>query len=143
MPLSEAALTDYLLSVMQGVLEDLGAEAVEPIGSDARFSDALDSMAMVEFLGVVADDCKCGVSAIEECVDQHFSTAEHMARAMNAAGIGPTEQVELTRASAETADGLVHAPAGSESSRPTVPDIWLAGVASRLPRQIQTASELD
>src|SRR5262249_35533988 len=91
MSLSDANLADYFLGVLRGGVEGLGLDDGDPIGPDARFADVFDSMAMVEFLGIVAEDCRCEISAIEEAVDQHFSTVAHLARSMQRAGLGPRE----------------------------------------------------
>lgn len=155
MPLTETHLDDYLLSVMRGVLEDLGAEEAEPLGPEARFADVFDSMAMVEFLGLVADDCGCEMAAIEECVDQRFSTVENLARAMSAAGLAPSDHAESPAQLAAQARGRVETPVGKRASRQLADlearrvapaatrTVWLAGSASFLPRTIQSGPELD
>src|SRR5438309_8833739 len=42
-------------------------------------AEALDSMALVEFLAVLAEDCGVPISAIEECVGRQFGTVAEMA----------------------------------------------------------------
>jgi len=155
MPLTETHLTDYLLSVMHGVLEDLGADEAEPLGPESRFADVFDSMAMVEFLGLVADDCGCEMSTIEECVDQRFSTVEHLVRALSAAGLAPTDHTESPVHIAPLSKGRVETPIGKWKSRQLADlesrrvapaatrTVWLAGSASVLPRTIQSGPELD
>jgi 3-oxoacyl-[acyl-carrier-protein] synthase-3 len=153
MPVSQANLTDYLLSVMRGVLEDLGDADAEPGGPDARFADVFDSMAMVEFLGVVADDCNCEISAIEECVDQRFSTVGELARAMHANGLGPTYLVEQA-ATKSPSVGQVASPVGASTVRQLADldqrraalvthAVWLSGAAVRLPQTIERGPELN
>ncbi len=155
MLVSEAYLTDYLLSVMRGVLEDLEIEEPRPIGPEIRFADAFDSMAMVEFLGIVADDCGCEMTALEECVGQEFSSIGNLAGSMHAAGLAPTNHVGFTQTNAESAAGLMITPlrknvseqlADLESRHATrgpASTVWLAGAAARLPQRIQSAPELD
>ena len=150
---SQANLTDYLLGVMRGVLEDLGVDDAEPGGPGARFADVFDSMAMVEFLGVVADDCGCEISAIEQCVDQRFSTVAELAQSMQSAGLGPTHLADRFEVIHE-AVGLAATPGARAADQLTdlnerraAPDatrvVWLAGAASRLPETVQLGPALD
>jgi 3-oxoacyl-[acyl-carrier-protein] synthase III len=154
MSLPDANLTEYLLSVLRGVLEDLGIEQSGTLGPDVRFSDVFDSMAMVEFLGIVADDCSCEMSAIEEAVDQRFHTIRHLAEAMQSARLFP-RQTTAEDAAEPAHAGSVGSPMDARTARQlaglrqprdgrsTEPRVWLAGSAHRLPRTIQLASELN
>jgi 3-oxoacyl-[acyl-carrier-protein] synthase-3 len=155
MSVAETHLTEYLLSVMRGVLEDLGGDKDELFSPEVRFPDVFDSMAMVEFLGIVADDCGCEMAAIEECVDQRFSTVEQLARAMSAAGLAPADHSESPTQLAAQARGRVETPIGKRTSRQLADleaqrvapaatrAVWLAGSANFLPRTIQSGAELD
>ncbi len=154
MSVAETQLADYLLSVMRGVLEDLGAEDDQPLAPDARFSDTFDSMAMVEFLGVVADDCGCELATIEECVEGRFSTVAELWRKMSAAGLAPVNAADSQVAMPPPRGGLagllgVRAARQLDEmkatrARPAADKaIWLAGAAARLPRAVQHGPELD
>jgi 3-oxoacyl-[acyl-carrier-protein] synthase-3 len=150
-------LIDYLLSVLRGVLEDLGINDAGPLGPELRFADVFDSMAMVEFLGIVSEDCRCEISAIEEAVDQRFSTVGQLANAMAAAGLAPMQSMEEVPTDSDWRGraGSVDAPLGTRTARQLAdleahraapfgsPAVYLAGASLRLPRTIQLAPELN
>ena len=135
------------------LIDDLGAEESESPGPNTSFAVALDSMAMVEFLGVVADDCGCEISAIEQCVDQRFSTVAELAHSIQSAGLGPThlaDRVEVIHEAvglaatpgARAADQLTdlnERRAASDATRV----VWLAGATWRLPETVQLGPALD
>jgi 3-oxoacyl-[acyl-carrier-protein] synthase-3 len=132
----ENELRVYLLTRLGDVLDDLGAESPRPSDASVRFADVWDSMAMVEYLGVVADDCGCEVSALEECVDWRFSTVDHLARSMRSAGLVPRALLPKPVGSQPTAT------AAGGLQRESQP-VWLTGVAARLPCTVQTGADLD
>jgi 3-oxoacyl-[acyl-carrier-protein] synthase-3 len=152
---TDANLASYLLSVLRGVLEDSGIEEPGALCPTVRFADVFDSMAMVEFLGVVAEDCGCEMGTIEGAVDQRFSTVQNLAEAMHSVGLAPREP-GMSRSTAQSAEsGAVDAPLRArtarqlarleaqrtESVRPQT--IYLIGSAVRLPCRIQHGAELD
>ena len=57
----------------------MGLDETPAISPDSRFADLLDSMGMVEFLCLVADDCGVTPGNIEECVDHRFETVAELA----------------------------------------------------------------
>jgi 3-oxoacyl-[acyl-carrier-protein] synthase III len=84
-------LTDHLMQRLREVQERLGADATA--SPDMPFAEAVDSMGLVEFVGVIAADCAVKPEAIEEAVGRRFSTIADLARALNAARIEPRQQV--------------------------------------------------
>jgi 3-oxoacyl-[acyl-carrier-protein] synthase-3 len=154
MSLTESSLAGYLLNVLTGVLEDSGISDPGQLDPEVRFADVFDSMAMVEFLGIVAEDCGCAMGALEEAVGQRYSTVQDLAKAMYAAGIAPQEAVELPATSRTVGTlGSAGARAGSSAARQlaqiarTEVDesqlVYLAGSSVRLPRTIQRGEEMD
>src|SRR5437899_1435132 len=81
-----ADLAAHLLDRIAEVRCNLGYEAEPPAATDARFADLVDSMGMVEFLGIVADDCGVSPTTIEECTGRRFGTITELAEAMTRAG---------------------------------------------------------
>jgi 3-oxoacyl-[acyl-carrier-protein] synthase-3 len=155
MHLSETDLTEYLIDRLREVIEDAEGNHPGPLTAGVRFADVLDSMAMVEFLEVVADDCECELTALQQCVGRRFSTVEHLAQSMVAAGLAPASLVERVASELAVPAGIGAAPVArrarelpaeeelpSEAAEPGRA-VWLTGVAARLPRQIQPGSELD
>src|SRR5204863_338391 len=76
-------LTRRLLDRVRLVRHDLGADEVVPDDAQVRLADLLDSMAMVEFLLVVAGDCGATPEAIEACVGRQFGTVAGLAAALH------------------------------------------------------------
>src|SRR5262249_17409413 len=128
-------LTAHLLMRLRGVQENLGMLAAPDV-PDGRFADLLDSMGMVEFLTVLADDCGVTPARIEGCVDRRFGTVVELAAAMYGArlppGRGPVE-------------GLP--PAAPGLARPKLPReqsaCWLGATVAVLPAAVQAAAALD
>lgn len=150
MGLSSANLVEYLLSVLRGVLEDLEINDPGPLDAGVRFADVFDSMAMVEFLGLLAEDCGCELATIEEAVDPRSGTVGELAASMEAAGIGPRQATADVATS--THEGSVTAPVGRTAARQlaslqvrpsSTQAVWLCGAAARLPDAVQYGHELD
>jgi 3-oxoacyl-[acyl-carrier-protein] synthase-3 len=80
-------LTDHLLRRLREVQERLGADASAE--AQTPFAEAVDSMGLVEFVGVVAADCGAKPDAIEQSVQRRFTTIAALARAMYAERIMP------------------------------------------------------
>jgi 3-oxoacyl-[acyl-carrier-protein] synthase-3 len=127
-------LTDHLLWRLRRVLDVLGLDP-DAAAPGVRFADLLDSMALVEFLVTVADDCGVAPEEVERCVGRRFGTVGELAAAMEAAGLVPGGQ--------DPALG----PRPVERPRPgrTVDPVpcWLAATAACLPRFVQTAAALN
>ena len=81
--------TRYLLTRLREVQRNLGGELAADDQAHARFADVLDSMGMVEFLALVADDCGVKPEAIEKAVAHNFGTIAALAAALNQAGLAP------------------------------------------------------
>src|SRR5436190_18807327 len=85
-------LAAHLLARLHEVRSRLGAGPKADARS--RFADALDSMGLVEFVGVVADDCGVEPTDVEEAAGRRFSTIEDLARDLYSAGILPVREAE-------------------------------------------------
>lgn len=125
-------LTTHLVDRLCSVRRNLGMEDERPVHSGLRFAEVLDSMGLVEFLAVVAEDCGTTPEAIEQCVDRQFDTIVGLAVAMHQADIGP----QMTRI------------ANSSPSRPLEPStskktMWLAATSVHLPKTVQSAETIN
>jgi 3-oxoacyl-[acyl-carrier-protein] synthase III len=128
-----ATLADLECRLLDHLREVQRALGVEPLAEDAgiRFADAVDSMGLVEFLALLAEDFAVGVEAIEEAAGRRFGTVAELAASLAAAGIGMSPA-----AVEEDAPVAVRA-------MPTLVPAWLAATAARLPARKQTAAEID
>src|SRR5262249_10496884 len=118
--------------VVRRVQMELGCAAATPVGPHCRFADVLDSMGLVEFLMVLADDCGITPAAVETCVGHRFGTVAELAAAMHAAGLA-------RQAGAAAARPLVaHGPHAASAGA-----CWLATTAVRLPTCVQSAATLN
>jgi 3-oxoacyl-[acyl-carrier-protein] synthase-3 len=95
------------------------------------FADALDSMAMVEFLAVLAEDYGVTAGAIEECVGRRFGTIAELAASLHTVGWEP----------GGSSQAPISAPAAPTPA--TLPLGWLAATTARLPQTIQTAQFMN
>ncbi len=132
-----------LLSRVRLVQENLGQPTGPGLTPQARFSDLLDSMGMVEFLALVAEDLGVSVEVIEDAVGGRFGTVAELALALEAAGLSPHRK---TRPAAALADQTRGGPSphgqpssGTHSSSPA--SVWLAATAVRLPDQVALSSQ--
>jgi 3-oxoacyl-[acyl-carrier-protein] synthase-3 len=123
----------HLLGRVADVQRTLGTGASRPVHPTDRFADLLDSMGMVEFLALVADDCRVTPEAIEQSVGMEFGTVAGLAAALQATGIGPRSQPAEPRLEAG------QQKPGSAAAGAT----WLVGTAVRLPRTVQPAAEIN
>src|SRR5438105_6026643 len=124
-------LTRHLLTRLREVQRNLGGEPTADDQSHARFADVIDSMGMVEFLALIADDCGVKPEAIEKAVGHNFETIAALASALSQAGLAPRAQ----------AFSLPNpTPGGSRSESASA---WLAGAAFRLADTIEMATEVD
>jgi hypothetical protein len=128
-------LTAYLLDRLRLVQGKLGLDAGQT-GPDSCFADAVDSMGMVEFLAVVAEDCGVSSAAVEECAGRRFGTVAELALALQKAGTIP-----------HRAPGGVAASVAAVAPSAVPSDLrrtsWLGAVAIRLPRSTQSAASID
>jgi 3-oxoacyl-[acyl-carrier-protein] synthase-3 len=129
------SLIEHIQRRLHEVQRTLGPQTETAADPEARFSDVLDSMGMVEFLACLAEDCTVAPEAIERAVDRHFGTVGQLAAALVAAGILPHGDV---RPPVMTPTPLL---AGSEPA----PSIlcWLGATTVRLPQTMQAASTVN
>jgi 3-oxoacyl-[acyl-carrier-protein] synthase-3 len=121
-----ADLTAYLCRRLREVQDRLGMDLnVDP---DTPFGDLVDSMGLVELVGLVSADCGVRPETIEQAVGRHFTTLTELARAMKTAGITP-----LPAALPETVSV-------GEVREATA---WLSAPKLVLPREVQPAVMLD
>jgi 3-oxoacyl-[acyl-carrier-protein] synthase-3 len=138
-------LVAHLLDRLVQVRRALGWDSGDVPRPDTSFRDALDSMGLVEFLFVVAEECGTTPAVIEAAAGHRFGTVAELAMAMRAASIYP---LRVCSAVAKT-DG----PHDGNSSPATAPTtfsiandadvVWLAATAAHLPRERQPASVLN
>jgi 3-oxoacyl-[acyl-carrier-protein] synthase III len=126
-------VTARLLDRLSLVRANLGYVPAAGTDPDACFADLVDSMAMVEFLGLVADDCGVTPGVIEECTGRRFGTVAELATALLAAGLLPHSRRDTP--------AVVVAP--RRDTPPPGAACWLAATAVRLPRTVQPAARLD
>jgi 3-oxoacyl-[acyl-carrier-protein] synthase-3 len=134
-----------LLDRVRLVQENLG-QPTEPLPTpEARFSDLLDSMGMVEFLALVAEDFGVPVEVIEDSVGGRFGTIADLAVALEAAGVAFSQKARPATAPINSPRGeplLQSRPSsGARSSSPAA--VWLATTAARLPDQVEPASQIN
>jgi 3-oxoacyl-[acyl-carrier-protein] synthase-3 len=141
---------------LRGVLEDLSIENTGALDPDVPFAEVFDSMAMVEFLGIVSEDCRCEISSIEEAVNQQFGTVRQLASAMVSAGLAPARPADDLQGEPDSdVSSRLDTSIGSRAARQLADlqshrawplggqPVFLTGVSARLPRTIQTGPELD
>jgi len=134
------ALLDHLLCRLTQVQEHLGIEPAASLSAASRFADVLDSMGMVEFLMLLAQDCGVTPPVIEECVGRNFRTVGELADAMAAAG--------MSRTTAQVVPGRISPRNVSPDSTPSplqppATAIWLTATASRLPERVQSGAAIN
>jgi 3-oxoacyl-[acyl-carrier-protein] synthase-3 len=120
----------------------LGLSRPSPNVTD-RFADALDSMAMVEFLAILAEDCGVTPGAIEACVDRRFGTVGELAAALHAAKIHPHDEVGRIANPSHTAGASPLPQPVGRIGNPSHAGCWLAATAVRLPETVQPAADID
>src|SRR3954453_10951097 len=109
-------LTAHLRSRLHEVRRRLG---LDPVGEEAEtrpLGTLLDSMGLVEFLVLVANDCGVTVEALEAAVNHQFDTLPHLAAALHAAGLPLHNPAQV----------IQPAPARRPGTA-----CWLAGVVAR------------
>jgi 3-oxoacyl-[acyl-carrier-protein] synthase-3 len=125
-------LTQHLLKCLGRVQRNLGGEVEGPDDPDVQFADVLDSMGLVEFLALLAEDYGVRPDVIEECAGRHFGTVAELARCLRNAGLA------LRR----PASHAVAAPHGLGAA-PLRLACWLAATAVRLPSTVQGAAAIN
>jgi 3-oxoacyl-[acyl-carrier-protein] synthase-3 len=125
--------TTHLLRRLNEVAHRMHKDVPAFENPNTLFADALDSMAMVEFLAVLAEDYGVTAGAIEECVGRRFGTVAELAASLHAAGwtLGRSCQTPSPAGDAAT------------SGIAPLPTCWLAATAARLPHTIQSADSIN
>jgi 3-oxoacyl-[acyl-carrier-protein] synthase-3 len=132
------AVQMQVLTLLQQVLERFGDGKAFASGETAVFADILDSMAMVEFVGLLADSCGVSSTRIEACVDRKFTTVADLARSLAASGLIPNGKP------AREASSRAWRAAGTKRNEPSgASTVWLTGTSVRLPQAIETAASID
>jgi 3-oxoacyl-[acyl-carrier-protein] synthase-3 len=126
--------TVHLLRRLHEVNQSLGGEATNLADPNVRFADAVDSMAMLEFLAVVADDYRVTTRALEDCVGRQFGTVAELATRLHAAGWVPFGSQAGPGASPQVIQGTP-----SEQLCRS----WLAATAAQLPDTTQSAASIN
>src|SRR3954451_18255545 len=107
MPTPAAGLRVYLLSRLRQVQQVLGA--AEPAAdAQVRFAEAVDSMGLVEFVALVAEDCGVTPEALEQAAGRRFGTVADLADALAVAGLCPA----TGRYRPVVPEGREHVPVG-------------------------------
>jgi 3-oxoacyl-[acyl-carrier-protein] synthase-3 len=135
--LSLADRISHLWSRLLLVRQNLGLETNPVAEPDVRLAELLDSMALVEFVAIVAEDCGALPETIEQSVAGRFDTIRSLAASLHEAGIG-------IQSSGQEKPPLPqpNLPAGAVSG-PGPAHAWLAVTVAQLPNAIQPAKELD
>ncbi len=138
---SRVEMIEHLLTRLVRVQRSLGGEPGEPAGPAVPLAGLLDSMALVEYVAVLAEDCGVEPEAIDEAVQRRFTTVADLAEAMLRAGM-------KLRAGLSSPAGIRALP-GDRSKpmdHPSALDSGacrLAATAVRLPDTVQPAEWLD
>jgi 3-oxoacyl-[acyl-carrier-protein] synthase-3 len=138
-------LTAYLLRRLAEVQRNLG-QLADSDSAATQFVDIVDSMGLVEFLAVVAEDCGVKPAAIEACVDRRFGTVGELAAALERASLLPRALRDSASTHGTTRAGPLPKAALSHSTRSVSASSvtsWLTAVTFRLPAAIQPAAEIN
>lgn len=131
-------LTAHLLNRLRLVQQNLGMATDSAASPQARFADLIDSMGLVEFAAVLAEDCGVPPAAVEASVKGNFGTIAELAQAMHSTGMRPQRPAE------HAAIGTPQpSPMASKGSAASGPGAWLAATAVRLPATVQTAASMN
>jgi hypothetical protein len=136
-------LGDHVLLRLAQVRLDLGLEPPPADAGNMLIADLLDSMGLVEYLAILAEDCGVEPAAIEQAVQRRFGTVAELAQAMVTAGIRP-QPTAGERQNFACLPGVVGQPDTSHHGSPeTKHDCWLAATAICLPDAVQTAAAIN
>jgi 3-oxoacyl-[acyl-carrier-protein] synthase-3 len=132
MSTSVADLAAHLFQRIDQVRRQLGEEPEGASEPTARFADLLDSMGMVEFLALLARDCRVAPADIERAAGHQFGTVAEVARRLADAGLVPV-----------AAAGVGTTPAVAPLPPAETTPCWLAGTVVLLPETVQPAAALN
>src|SRR5438046_530900 len=128
----QAGLSAYLMARVQEVQRNLGQEPTSAQQADARFADVLDSMGMVEFLALVADDLGIQPELIERSVGRQFGTVAELASRLQDAGVSALLPSRPSAKPVRAYPPVALRPCG-----------WLTGAAVQFPETIEPASSIN
>jgi 3-oxoacyl-[acyl-carrier-protein] synthase-3 len=115
------------------------------------FAEILDSMAMVEFIAVLAEACGVSTEKIEESVNRQFTTVDDLSAALHSAGLVPNgtpgRNIHMRRPRQSSGAALQRIPGISETREPSesieAGTIWVAGTTVCLPDSVEAAGAID
>jgi 3-oxoacyl-[acyl-carrier-protein] synthase III len=142
MPHSLNELTDHLLFRLAQVQRDLGMDRAGPVDATACFADVLDSMGLVEYLAILAQDWGIEPAMIEEATGRKLGTVAELARSVYAARLVPDSSRGALRTATAT-DAVRPASQRMEDRLPATGACWLTATAVRLPDTFQPAAAID
>jgi 3-oxoacyl-[acyl-carrier-protein] synthase-3 len=134
---------EFLLVRLALVRQSLGLESPGAGGAGMAIGDLLDSMALVEYLAIVAEDCGVEPQAIEHAVRRRFGTVAELAAAMHAAGLRPRMTTGIPGGEVALRTGHGQAQPVKEHEQPTEAGCWLASVTVCLPETVQAADTMN
>jgi 3-oxoacyl-[acyl-carrier-protein] synthase-3 len=129
------AVAARLLRHLRTVQDRLGVQVTDDLSEGLRFADALDSMGMIEFVALVAEDCGVQPATIEQSVDRRFTSVGALATSLLAKGLVPGDPMRTD------VSALGEATVGDNLSVPVL--AWLGATAVQLPRSIQDAASVN
>jgi 3-oxoacyl-[acyl-carrier-protein] synthase III len=133
----------HLLRRLNEVSKRFDGKATSVSNPNECFADALDSMGMVEFLAVLAEDCGVTVAAIEECTGRKFGTVAELAAHVHVRGwLTAGKSASAGQPFPAEQSPRAMSPLASRESR-VRPAGWLAATAVRLPQTIQSAAAIN
>ena len=121
-------LLPHLMRRLEEVRRTLGWVDALPADGRIAFADVIDSMGLVEFLSLLADDCGTTAEALERATGRRFGTVADLAETLARAGIRPT---------APAARPVIETTADRSAKA------WLSAMTYRLPATVQTAAQLN
>jgi hypothetical protein len=135
MSIATQEMLQHLIQRLQQVQRALGVELVAENDLDARLANQLDSMGLVEYIALLADDCGVAAERIEESVNREFGTLRELAEALGRAGLSLRGRASPQAAGA-AASGRLRQPLATQHSRTRLArwrDTALAGSGSVRP----------
>src|SRR5205085_7455880 len=107
-----------------------------------RLGDAVDSMGLVEFVGILADDFGVSPEMIDEAVGRKYGTIAEVASALQTAGLVSTAVPMKDKSYRDQASRVASAPGAAHREIKNALG-WLAATTACLPDKIQSAAEIN
>jgi 3-oxoacyl-[acyl-carrier-protein] synthase-3 len=133
----------HLLRRLNEVMRRLNGDVNALNDPNRRFADALDSMAMVEFLAVLADDCGVTLGIFEQHVGRRFGTVAELGAELHGLGWLPAGAGASACQAVSAAQPPRVAASLADSQNLVRPTGWLGATAVRLPDTIQSAAAIN